>query len=105
MELLQNFNILKPKASPIEDLLFNRRRLAFYGLGFSIYWVHLILLVYVIKSEADAASIIAFLGVPSTIAGLGFYKYLRAAEVDDEHKRNVTISSGSNDRDNTSSVE
>lgn len=75
-----------PQTAPDDDPLFNRRRLAYFGLAFSIYWVHLILLVYVFGPTPDAVCITAFLGVPATLAGLGFYKYLRAAENDDALK-------------------
>lgn len=79
-----------PQIAPDDDPLFNRRRLAYFGLAFSIYWVHLILIVYVWGPPPDAVSITAFLSVPATLAGLGFYKYLRAAETDDAVK-NGTI--------------
>jgi hypothetical protein len=32
----------------------------------------------------ETAKVIAYLGVPATISGLGFYKYLEACEKDDE---------------------
>lgn len=70
-----------------DDRMFNRRLLAFYGLAFSVYWSHLILILWfflmVIKREADATVVIAFIGVPGALAGLGFWKYLKAAEKDD----------------------
>lgn len=75
-----------PQTAPDDDPLFNRRRLAYFGLVFSIYWVHLILVVYVFGPVPDAVCITAFLSVPATLAGLGFYKYLRAAENDDAIK-------------------
>ena len=80
------FKALIPNQAPEDDTLFNRRRLAYFGLAFSIYWTHLILAVYIWGPTPDAVCITAFLGVPATLAGLGFYKYLRAAETEDAIK-------------------
>ena len=88
---------LLPSVAPDDDPMYNRRKLAYFGLGFSVYWVHLILVVYVFGPTPDAICITAFLGVPASLAGLGFYKYLKAAEIDDEHKN------GKVNSDNTSS--
>lgn len=101
-------NILKgiiPQTAPEGDPLFNRRRLAYFGLAFSIYWVHLILLVYVFGPPPDAVSITAFLGVPATLAGLGFYKYLRAAENDDAVKNGSIGNIGSSNSSVTVTVD
>jgi len=82
-------SILIPKTK-CDDKLFNRRLLAYYGLLFTVYWSHLILLVYVVLAfkhgQADAVIIAAFLGVPGTLAGIGFWKYLQASEKSDEVK-------------------
>ena len=84
MKLLRK---LIPFSKP-DDKLFNRRVLAYYGLIFSVYWVHLILAIFFIlmmgEKQADATVIIAFLGVPGTLAGIGFWKYLKACEKDDD---------------------
>lgn len=80
---------LVPKAAPCDDPLFNRRLLAYYGLIFSVYWNHLVLAAYVYLAKSGVGSdpaLIALLGVPTTIAGLGFWKYLKAAEKDDDNK-------------------
>lgn len=81
-----------------DDKMFNRRLLAYYGLVFSVYWSHLILVVstilYIMGKPMDAALGVAFLSVPGTLAGLGFWKYLKAAEKEDDKHKNKTTSSG-----------
>src|SRR5688572_10481722 len=87
-----NLSKLIPQIAPDGDPLFNRRRLTYFGLAFSVYWVHLILIVYVWGPQpADPIIVTAFLGVPATLAGLGFYKYLTAAEKDDAIKSGNNI--------------
>lgn len=79
---------LTPRSAPEDDKMFNRRLLAYYGLIFTVYWAHLTLFMYILLlgagREVDAATVIAFLGVPGSLAGLGFWKYLKAAEKDDD---------------------
>ena len=80
---------LMPKPGPEGDMLFNRRVLAYYGLIFSVYWNHIVLIAYVylsVKGVGSDAALVALLGVPGTLAGLGFWKYLKAAEKEDEVK-------------------
>lgn len=96
---------LIPYQAPEQDGLFNRRRLAYFGLIFTVYWSHLVLLVYVFGPPPDAVSITAFLGVPSSIAGMGFYKYLKAAESDDASKTITNVGYSSGDRVAFSSTE
>lgn len=85
MKLFKNLKLIPVAKS--DDKMFNRRLLAYYGLVFSVYWSHLILVIstflYIIGKPMDAALGVAFLGVPGTLAGLGFWKYLKAAEKDD----------------------
>ena len=96
---------LTPQSAPEGDGLFNRRRLAFWGIAFSVYWVHVILLVHVFtiyKAQAsDAVIITAFLAVPTSLAGLGFFKYLRAAENDDAFKTSTLNTSIPSDSSTT----
>lgn len=83
--------VLLPKAAPDGDGLFNRRILAYYGLVFTVYWVHLVLAAYIylaINGVGSDAALVALLGVPGTIAGIGFWKYLKASEKEDENKNN-----------------
>lgn len=89
-----------PKAGPCDDSLFNRRLLAYYGLVFTVYWNHLVLFSYIYLAKSGVGSdpaLIALLGVPSTIAGLGFWKYLKAAEKEDDNKNQSDTSTGSGD--------
>lgn len=37
-----------------------------------------------IFTELETAKVVAYLGVPATIAGLGFWEYLKAAKRSDE---------------------
>lgn len=84
-----------PRQAPDGDHMYNRRLLAYWSIGFTVYWSHLILAVYVFalyKAQAsDAAIISAFLAVPGTIAGMNVWKYLRAAEKDDELKNGKPV--------------
>ena len=66
-----------------DDHLYNRRLIAYLGLGFSIIWFSMVFWTDVFVSF-ELGKIVAYLGVPATIAGLGFWKYLRAAEKDDD---------------------
>lgn len=116
-----NWSRLIPKAGPDNDHMYNRRILAYWSIGFTLYWSHLILAVYVFAlyraQASDAAIIAAFLAVPGTIAGMNVWKYLIAAEKDDELKNvrlnrnlsaftdnsNTTVASGSCDKGEGSS--
>lgn len=87
--------LMRPQPAPSDDLLYNRRVLAYYSIAFTVYWSHLILAVYVFalyKAQAsDAAIIAAFLAVPGTIAGMNVWKYLIASEKDDELKNGKPV--------------
>ena len=66
-----------------KDKLFNRRIFAYYGLLFSIGWFLMVFWTDVFITF-EVAKVVAYLGVPATIAGLGFWEYLRAAKRSDE---------------------
>lgn len=72
------------------DQLYNRRLLSYFSLVYSAVWFLLILALIIVgmvlKSPIDAASIAALLGVPASLAGLGFWKYLQACKHDDHDK-------------------
>lgn len=73
-----------PKNKP-DDRLFNRRLMAYGGLLFSVFWFLMVFLTDAWKSETfETAKIVAYLGVPASIAGLGFWQYLKAAKKDDD---------------------
>ena len=65
------------------DHLYWRRLLTLFGLGFSLFWFFMVFWTDVFVTF-DVAKVIAYLGVPATISGLGFYKYLKACEKDDD---------------------
>ena len=67
-----------------DDHLYNRRLLSYAGLIFSALWFLQVFWVDALFGNFDAAKVIAYLGVPTTIAGLGFWQYLKACEKDDE---------------------
>lgn len=93
---MKNFKLL-PRPGGCDDHLFNRRILAYYGLIFTVYWNHLVLGAYIwlaLAGVGSDAALIALLGVPGTIAGLGFWKYLKAAEKEDEGKTTDRINTG-----------
>ena len=75
-----------PSRDP-DDQLYNRRLITYFGLAYSAIWFQEILIVIVVaiylKAPLDAAGIGALLGVPTTLAGLGFWKYLEAAKKKD----------------------
>lgn len=66
-----------------EDKLFNRRLMAYAGLVFSLVWFQQVIILvfvgYFFEVQLSAAVVIALLGVPTTLAGLGFWQYLKAA--------------------------
>lgn len=66
-----------------DDKLFNRRIFAYYGLLFSIGWFLMVFWTDVFVSF-EVAKVVAYLGVPAAIAGLGFWEYLKAAKKSDE---------------------
>lgn len=77
------------------DQLYNRRLISYFSLAYSAFWFQQVLLMIIIgmvlNSPLDAATVGALLGVPASLAGLGFYKYLQAAsksedETDDQKK-------------------
>ena len=65
-----------------KDKLFNRRLMAYAGLIFSVFWFLMVFWTDVFVSF-DVAKVIAYLGVPAAIAGLGYWSYLKAAQKDD----------------------
>ena len=65
------------------DKLFNRRIFAYYGLIFSLVWFMMVFWTDVFVGF-ETGKVIAYRGVPATIAGLGFWEYLRAAKKSDE---------------------
>ena len=68
------------------DKLFNRRIFAYYGLIFSLVWFMMVFWVDVFVGF-ETGKVIAYLGVPATIAGLGFWEYLKAAQKSDEKSK------------------
>lgn len=105
-----NLKYLLPTQSPEGDQLYNRRKLAYMSIAFTVYWSHLILAVYVFAlyktQPSDAAIIAAFLAVPGTIAGMNVWKYLLASEKEDELKSiTASRSSASNNSDTSTTVE
>lgn len=76
-----------PRNKP-SDKLFNRRLLAYVGLVFSVFWFLMVFLTDAWKSDTfEVAKIVAYLGVPASIAGLGFWQYLSAAKRSDEKEQ------------------
>lgn len=68
-----------------DDKLFNRRLMAYGGLIFSVVWFVMVFATDAWKSETfEVAKIVAYLSVPASIAGLGFWQYLQAAKKDDD---------------------
>ena len=84
--LLEKIKSLFPKKCP-EDQLYNRRLMSYLGLAFSVFWFQEVLILvalgYIFKIHLDAAVVVALLGVPATLAGLGFWRYLEACKLDD----------------------
>ncbi len=74
-----------------DDQLYNRRLISYFGLIYAAIWFQEILIVILIaiflKSPIDAAVVAALLGVPTSLAGLGFYKYLQGCNMDDENRK------------------
>lgn len=66
-----------------DDPLFNRRLIAYAGLIFSVVWFAMVFWTDVFITF-ELGKVVAYLGVPATIAGLGFWKYLKAAEKGDK---------------------
>jgi len=66
-----------------DDKLFNRRLMAYGGLLFSVVWFLMVFWTDVFHGF-EVAKVIAYLGVPASIATLGFWQYLKAAKKDDE---------------------
>ena len=80
---------ITPKEN-IKDRLFNRRLMAYGGLLFSVFWFLMVFITDAWKSETfEVAKIVAYLGVPATIAGLGFWQYLKAAKKDDDNDKEL----------------
>lgn len=75
-----------PKRNP-DDQLYNRRLLTYIGLLYSAFWFLLVLGVTVVSvvvgNLIGAATVTALLSVPTTLAGLGFWRYLEACKHED----------------------
>lgn len=74
-----------------DDKFYNRRLLTYLGIIFSVVWSIAILLIDIWFRYNDGegfptAKIIAYLGVPSTLAGLQYWRYAKACEKDDQQK-------------------
>lgn len=82
-----------PSRDP-QDQLYNRRLISYFSLAYSALWFQEVLLVLIIgmyfKQPVDAAIIAALLGVPTSLAGLGFYNYLKACEEEDDNADRAT---------------
>lgn len=75
-----------PSAKP-EDQLYNRRLLSYFSLFYSAIWFQEVLIVILVSvvlgKTLDAGVVTALVGVPTALAGLGFWKYLEAAKKHD----------------------
>jgi len=73
------------------DQLYNRRLLSYIGLAFSVFWFQEVLIIvalgYFFDTQLAAPVVVALLGVPATLAGLGFWRYLEACKHDDHAKK------------------
>ncbi len=79
--MLKKTNLVpQPK---INDPLFNRRVFAYYGLAFSVLWFLMVFWTDVFV-DFEVGKVMAYLGVPAAIAGLGFWEYLKAAKKGDD---------------------
>jgi len=78
--------VIIPSHKP-EDQLYNRRILTYLGLAYSAIWFQEVLIVLIvcaaIGAPIDGAIVAALLGVPTSLAGLGFWRYLEACKRDD----------------------
>ena len=74
-----------------EDQLYNRRILSYYSMAFSAIWFQEVLIVIIISlalgQPLDGTVVASLLGVPTALAGLGFWKYLEAAKQQDKTKK------------------
>jgi hypothetical protein len=77
---------LIPSRDP-DDQLYNRRLISYFSLFFSAVWFQqvfvLVVLGMFVSQPVTAPVITALLGVPASLAGLGFYKYLEACKKED----------------------
>lgn len=78
---------LIPSKDPA-DQLYNRRLISYFSLGYSAVWFQQVLVIVVMgiwmDRPVDTSLVVALLGVPATLAGLGFYKYLQACKSNDK---------------------
>lgn len=74
------------------DQLYNRRLMSYGGLIFSVLWFQQVLLIvaagYFFEAHITAPVVVALLGVPATLAGLGYWRYLEACKTEDEKRIN-----------------
>lgn len=79
--------IIKPSADP-KDQLYNRRLLAYYGLIYSAVWAVVIWVSWLVLEskhvDVSSAELAVLMGFPAALAGLGFFKYLEAAKIEQE---------------------
>lgn len=70
-----------------DDLLYNRRILAYYSLIFSALWSIAVLILWSVLvfrngQDISAADLGILFGVPAGITGLNVWKYLEASKID-----------------------
>jgi hypothetical protein len=74
------------------DKLYNRRVMSYGGLLFSVLWFQQVLIIvaagYFFDAHIGAPVVVALLGVPATLAGLGYWRYLEACKHED-HNRSI----------------
>jgi len=74
-----------------DDPLYNRRIMSYLGLAFSVFWFQEVLIIvalgYFFDTQLAAPVVVALLGVPATLAGLGFWRYLEACKHEDHAKK------------------
>lgn len=61
--------------------------MSYYSLAYSAIWFQEVLIVILFSAwlgqPLDAGVVTALVGVPTALAGLGFWKYLEAAKISD----------------------
>lgn len=72
------------------DQLYNRRLISYFALVYSAVWFQQVLIIIIVAlvldRTIDSAVIAALLGVPTSLAGLGVWKYLQACKRNDEQE-------------------
>lgn len=78
-----------PSRDP-EDQLYNRRLISYFSLLYSAVWFQEVLFLIMwsiyLKTPVEAEIVVALLGVPASLAGLGFWNYLKACKDQDKKK-------------------